>query len=128
MAHRQQPIAYHLGRHGQLQIVPVSPELIGTVAAVAGLRALTSLMDDCSRVNLAMLQWLTECQTPWEVDRAVGDMKLDSQHGPRLATYARYNVLLEQGWLSSALNVNMSPDSGHSASQNGQSRQHEGSR
>ena len=87
-----------------------SPGLIGAVAAVAGLRALTSLMDDCSRVNLAMLQWLTECLTPWEVDRAVGDMKLDSQHGPRLATYARYNVLLEQGWLSSALNVNVSPD------------------
>ena len=57
-----------------------------------------------------MLQWLTDCLTPWEVDRAVGDMKLDSQHGPQLATYARYNVQLERAWLSSALKVDLSPD------------------
>jgi hypothetical protein len=67
-------------------------------------------MDDCGRVNLAMLQWLTDCRTPWEVDRAVGDMKLDSQNGPQLATYARYNVLLEQAWLNSTLKVEPSPD------------------
>ena len=89
---------------------PQSPGLIDRVAAVQGLRALASLMDDCSRVNLAMLQWLTDCLTPWEVDRAVGDMKLDSQHGPQLATYARYNVQLERAWLSSALKVDLSPD------------------
>ena len=86
------------------------PGLIDKVAAVQGLRALTSLMDDCARVNLAMLQWLTDCLTPWEVDRAVGDMKLDSQSGPQLATYVRYNVLLEQAWLSSAIKVDSSPE------------------
>jgi hypothetical protein len=57
-----------------------------------------------------MLQWLTDCLTPWQIDRAVGDMKLDSQNGPHLATYARYNVLLEQAWLSSTLKVELSPD------------------
>jgi hypothetical protein len=57
-----------------------------------------------------MLQWLTDCLTPWEIDRAVGDMKLDGQKGPQLATYARYNVLLEQAWLSSTLKVELSPD------------------
>jgi hypothetical protein len=87
-----------------------SPGLIDRVAAVQGLRALASLMDDCSRVNLAMLQWLTDCLTPWEVDRAVGDMQLDSRHGPQLATYVRYNVLLEEAWLSSVLKVDLSPN------------------
>jgi uncharacterized protein len=95
---------------GSYRSSPQSPGLIDRVAAVQGLRALTSLMDDCGRVNLAMLQWLSDCLTPWEVDRAVGDMKLDSQHGPQLATYARYNVLLEQAWLSSTLNVDLSPN------------------
>jgi uncharacterized protein len=95
---------------GSFRSSPQLPGLIDRVAAVQGLRALASLMDDCARVNLAMLQWLTNCLTPWEVDRAAGDMKLDSQHGPQLATYARYNVLLEQAWLSSALNVDLSPD------------------
>ena len=50
-------------------------------------------------MNRATLQWLTNCLTPWIIDRAVGDMKLDSQSGPQLATYVRYNVVLEQAWL-----------------------------
>ena len=83
---------------------------LGKLAAAQGLRALQSLMDDCARSNQAMLQWLTDCLTPWQIDRAVGDMKLDSQNGPHLATYARYNVLLEQAWLSSTLKVELSPD------------------
>ncbi len=89
---------------------PQAPGLLDKFAAGQGLRALQSLMDDCARTNQAMLQWLTDCLTPWQIDRAVGEMKLDSQNGPQLATYARYNVLLEQKWLSSALKVELSPD------------------
>jgi len=84
--------------------------VLGRMAAAQGLRALSSLMDDCARSNQAMLQWLTDCLTPWQVDRAVGDMKLDSKQGPQLATYARYNVQLEQKWLSDTLKVELSPD------------------
>jgi hypothetical protein len=73
--------------------------IIADPAALQGLAALQSLMDDCERMNRATLQWLTNCLTPWLVDRAVGDMKLDSQAGPQLATYVRYNVLLERDWL-----------------------------
>ena len=57
-----------------------------------------------------MLQWLTNCLTRWIIDRAVGDMKLDSQDGPQLATYARYNVLLEKEWLSSELGIELAPE------------------
>jgi hypothetical protein len=86
-----------------------APKLLDKIAAGQGLRALQSLMDDCARMNQAMLQWLTDCLTPWQIDRAVGEMKLDSRQGPQLATYARYNVLLEQAWLSSVLKVELSP-------------------
>jgi uncharacterized protein len=95
---------------GTYRPAPQTPGLFGNIAAAQGLRALQSLMDDCARTNQAMLLWLTDCLTPWQIDRAVGDMKLDSQNGPQLATYARYNVLLEQTWLSSALKVELSPD------------------
>jgi uncharacterized protein len=95
---------------GSYRPSPQTPGLIDRVVAVQGVRALASLMDDCARTNQAMLQWLTDCLTPWQIDRAVGDMKLDSQNGPHLATYARYNVLLEQAWLSSTLKVELSPD------------------
>ncbi len=47
---------------------------------------------------------------PWLVDRAVGDMKLDSQSGPQLATYVRYNVVLEQAWLKTELAVDLAGD------------------
>ena len=56
------------------------------------------------------MQWLTNCLTPWLIDRAVGDMKLDSAGGPQLATYVRYNVLLEQGWLKTDLGVDYTAD------------------
>ena len=74
--------------------------LMKMVAAEQGLRALQSLMDDCGRMNQAMLQWITHCVTPWRIDRAFGDMRSDSESGPRLATYARYNVLLDETWLA----------------------------
>ena len=84
--------------------------LLGMPAAEQGLRSLQSLMDDCARINHGMLQWLTDCLTPWIIDRTLGDMKLDSQSGPQLATYARYNVLLEPGWLKTELEVDLAPD------------------
>jgi uncharacterized protein len=84
--------------------------LVAMPVAQQGITALQSLMDDSARVNHGMLQWLTDCLTPWIIDRAVGDMKLDSQDGPQFATYARYNVLLDKDWLSSELGVNLTPD------------------
>jgi len=99
-----------IGRHGRWQ-TEVSLQTFSTealqnmVAAEQGLRALKSLMDDCGRMNHAMLQWITHCVTPWKIDRAFGDMQHDSASGPRLATYARYNVLLEQSWLKTEVKI-----------------------
>jgi hypothetical protein len=82
--------------------------IMANPAALQGITALQSLMDDCERMNRATLQWLTHCLTPWLVDHAVGDMKLDSNAGPQLATYVRYNVLLEQDWLKRELDRELS--------------------
>ncbi len=80
------------------------------LAAMQGVQALQSLMDDCGQVNQCLLQWLTHCLTPWKIDRAVGDMTPDSQSGPRLATYARYNVLLEAKWLKEEMEIVRTPE------------------
>ena len=85
-------------------------KLLKMPAAEQGLRSLQSLMDDAGRVNHALLQWLTNCVTPWIIDRAVGDMRADSANGPQLATYARYNVLLEQNWLNTEVKAAYQPD------------------
>jgi hypothetical protein len=95
---------------GRYQRTYSTQDLMEASAAEQGLRALQSLIDDCERTNRAVLQWLTNCLTPWIIDRAVGDMKLDSQAGPQLATYARYNVLLEKDWLNSELGIALAPD------------------
>jgi hypothetical protein len=86
-----------------------SEELGRMVAAEQGVRSLRSLMDDCARLNHCMLQWLTHCVTPWQIDRAVLTMEGDSKSGPQLATYARYNVLLEPGWMKTEVEIEQTP-------------------
>jgi hypothetical protein len=95
---------------GTYRKVFASQELMGMPAAEQGIRSLQSLMEDTARINQALLQWLTNCVTPWTIDRAMGDMKTDSANGPQLATYARYNVLLDQKWLSTEVKVDYTPD------------------
>ncbi|MBV8794256.1 MAG: hypothetical protein JO136_04905, partial [Hyphomicrobiales bacterium] len=95
---------------GRYQQTHTAKELIDAPAAKQGVTSLQSLMDDCERMNRATLQWLTNCLTPWIVDHAVGDMRLDSEKGPQLATYVRYNVLLEQAWLKTELGVDLAGD------------------
>ncbi len=85
-------------------------DIVSGFAAMQGVAALSSLMDDCARINRATLQWLTHCLTPTIIDRAVGDMKLDSDAGPQLATYVRYNVFLDQKWIKAELGKDFSPD------------------
>ena len=95
---------------GQYKQPRPAKAVISDPAALQGIAALQSLMDDCERMNRATLQWLTNCLTPWIIDRAVGDMKLDSQSGPQLATYVRYNAMLEQAWLKSRSASISTPD------------------
>jgi predicted patatin/cPLA2 family phospholipase len=85
-------------------------ELLKMVPVEQGLRALQSLMDDCAQVNHSLLQWLTNCVTPWTIDRAVEDMKLDSKEGPQVATYARYDVLFETNWLKTEIGIDQAPN------------------
>ena len=66
-------------------------------SALQGVAALQSLINNSRRMNRATLQWLTNCLTPSNHrPRAIGDMKLDSQGGPQLATFVRYNAILER--------------------------------
>jgi hypothetical protein len=86
-----------------------SEELAKMPSGEQGLRSLQSLMDDCARVNHSMLQWLTNCVTPWQIDSAVQTMARDSTSGPQLATYARYNVLFEAEWMKSEVAIERTP-------------------
>jgi len=95
---------------GTYKATSTAEALLKMTSVEQALRALQSLMDDCARVNHGLLQWLTHCLTPWTIDRAVEDMRVDSQAGPQLATYARYNVLLETAWLKTNIEIERGPD------------------
>ncbi|MBR0893962.1 patatin-like phospholipase family protein [Bradyrhizobium tropiciagri] len=95
---------------GEFRSTYSTEQIVHMPAAEQGVRSLQSLMDDCSRHNHGMLQWLTNCLTPWPIDRAVTDMIADSESGPQLATYARYNVQLETVWLQKELDIERTPD------------------
>ena len=95
---------------GQYKQPRSAQAVVGDMAAKQGIIALQSLMDDCERMNRAQLQWLTNCLTPWIIDRALDDMKLDGQSGPQLATYVRYNAILEQAWLKTELGLDLAVD------------------
>jgi hypothetical protein len=60
-------------------------------------------------VNQTVLQWLTKCLTPWKVDNSFGTMESDSENGPKLATYVRYNALLDEVWLQRNADIQSSP-------------------
>jgi hypothetical protein len=85
-------------------------QIMDMPVAQQGIRALQSLMDDCARMNHAMVQWITDCLTPWRIDSAVGDMKLDSAAGPKLATSAHYDVILDQTWLKTKVEITLEPN------------------
>jgi hypothetical protein len=87
-----------------------SEELVKMPTMAQGLLSLQSLMDDCARMNHAMLQWLTNCILHWQIDRAVQNMAHDSKAGPQLATYARYDALLDPVWMKTEVGIELTPD------------------
>jgi hypothetical protein len=67
-------------------------------------------IEDREYPNHCMLQWLTHSVTPWQIDRVVLTMEGDSRNGPQLATFARYNVLLEPGWMKTEVEIEQALD------------------
>lgn len=57
------------------------------------------LMQDASWHNQAIMQWLSNCATPWSIDGEIGDLSNDSITGSEpkkgLLTYIRYNSWID---------------------------------
>ncbi|CAB3807129.1 hypothetical protein LMG28688_06488 [Paraburkholderia caffeinitolerans] len=101
---REQLLIVSVGTGSRRSTAPAD-EVMRMLPAEQGVRSLKSLMDDCQRVNQMMLQWLSATLTPWTIDAGIGDMHKDSEDGPNLATYVRYNVLLEREWMEHELDL-----------------------
>jgi hypothetical protein len=77
------------------------------LAAENAVKALVSLMDDCSAFMETVLQWMSASSTARVIDRELGDLRHDLLATAPLLTYLRYNVELSKATLTS-LNMTLS--------------------
>lgn len=82
-------------------------DLMDTPAAALALRALSSLMDDCTALVQTTLQWNSRCPTRWKIDREIGDLSGESMTGRELLHYLRYNIVFDSGWLKENLGITL---------------------
>ena len=70
--------------------------------------ALMSLMNDSEMAVLTQMQWLGECPAPWPINSEIGTLADDAPPGGKLFRFLRYDLRLEQDWLKSELDINVS--------------------
>ena len=68
------------------------------------MRALASVMDDCSDLVETTMQWLSTSPTAREIDRELGKVEPAAGAAPRLS-YLRYNVTFEADWFRDHLGL-----------------------
>lgn len=76
-----------------------------TPAIQRAVQSLMSVMNDCDWLNQAILQWISESPTAWEIDAEVGDLRNDLLGGQTLLRYLRYNVMFDSQWLRARLGI-----------------------
>jgi hypothetical protein len=95
---------------GQLSITSVGtgsfrPKLKYEELGFAGipkltLHALVSMMNDAQTHVLTLMQWLGKSPDPWIINSEIGTLADDAPPGGKLFDFQRYDVLLEEDWLS----------------------------
>jgi hypothetical protein len=73
------------------------------------MRALLSLMGDAEIMALALMQWLGQCDDPWEINSEIGDLSDDWPAGrQQWFRFVRYDLRLEKTWLKKHIDVDLS--------------------
>lgn len=70
------------------------------------------LMDDANWQNQLLLQYLSKSQTPWEIDKEVGNLAEDVLTSEPALSYLRYDVWLEENSLNALGLANLRPKLG----------------
>lgn len=69
------------------------------IAALTGVGALTSLMDDATWLNQTMLQFMSDPRKPWKIDGEIRCLSGEFLADRPLFSYARYDVNFSPDWL-----------------------------
>jgi patatin-like phospholipase len=85
--------------NGNAGDAPTHDRATSIPSALLGVKSLSSMMRDCSELNQALLQWMSRCPTPWQIDSEIGNLADDQLGAQALLHYIRYDVVLEADWL-----------------------------
>ncbi len=85
---------------GDRPIAPAQMPGRAAPAATLALLALRSVMQDCSGLGQALLQWMSQSPAPWPIDGEVGDLSGDQLGPAPLLHYQRYDVRLTAEWIA----------------------------
>jgi uncharacterized protein len=83
-------------------------KLSSSPAALMAVEALRSIMQDCNWLGQALMQWMSDTQTPWPIDSEVGDLAGDRLAEKPLVHYLRYDAFLDADWLERRLGLRLS--------------------
>lgn len=78
-----------------------------TPSVFQAVNALTSMIDDGSRLVQLLMQWASNTPTPRRIDSEIGDLKGDRLAHEPLLHYVRYDGQLEIDWLLERLGITM---------------------
>jgi Patatin-like phospholipase len=73
-------------------------------------RSLLSMMNDSQWLVLALMQWMGECLTPWQINSEIGSLCDSSPPGGKMFRFVRYDVRLERDWLTRELGREVSAE------------------
>jgi hypothetical protein len=78
-----------------------------SLAAAHGIKALSSVLEDCADLVETMMQWLSRSPTARELDREMLTLEGCYPGGTPSLTYHRYNVHFEQAWFRDRMGMDL---------------------
>jgi len=87
-----------------------SEALEGMPSALFAAASLESIITDCQWHAQAILQWLGQSASPWEIDSEAGSYAGPKGISGKLLRYQRYNLILDEDWLDRELDVQLDPE------------------
>lgn len=78
---------------------------IQSLAAAHGIKALSSVLEDCADLVETMMQWMSHSATAREIDSEIGTLEGCHPGGAPCLSYHRYNVHFEQPWFKEKLGI-----------------------
>jgi hypothetical protein len=89
------------GRHRHRTNTSWTPALKFAVDTLRG------LIEDCQATSLMLMQWLGESESPWHLNRDIGNLHGDYLGGQPLLSFQRYDLMLEREWLNEYFDLSL---------------------